>query len=114
MLLYCSLLLAQEPDLSKIPSAEGKIKAWTEYCEILRLNGNSAPDNFVKLSAGVDFADSTLLTGLDFFAIGDVVSVFFDLVGLLIPKFFVPFVSVLTSGRIFQNFSASSRVTRAR
>jgi hypothetical protein len=28
-------------------------------------------------------ADSTFLTGLDFFAIGDVVSVFFDLVGLL-------------------------------
>jgi hypothetical protein len=59
-------------------------------------------------------ADSTFLTGLDFFAIGDVVSVFFDLIGLFIPKFFVPFVGVLTSGRIFQNFSTSSFVTTSR
>ena len=62
----------------------------------------------MKFSAGVDLADFTFLTGLDFFAIGDVVTVFFNLVGLLRPKFFVPFVGVLTSGRIFQSFSASS------
>ena len=68
----------------------------------------------IKPPAGGDLADSTFLIGLDFFAIGDVVSVFFDLVGLLMPKFFVPFVEVLTSGRIFQNHFASSRVTRAR
>jgi hypothetical protein len=55
-----------------------------------------------------------IFTGVELFAIEDVVSVFFDLIGLLTPKFFVPFVGVLTSGRIFQNFSASSRVTRAR
>ena len=66
------------------------------------------------IDANLDFADSTFLTDFDFFAIGDVVSVFFDLAGLLIPKFFVPFVGVLTSGRIFQNFSASSRVTAGR
>ena len=53
--------------------------------------------NFGKSSEGVDLVDSTFLTGLDFFAIGDVVSVFFDLVGLLMPKFFVP-LGVLTSG----------------
>jgi hypothetical protein len=34
------------------------------------------------------FADSTFLVGLGLLAIGDVVSVFFDLVGLLIRKFF--------------------------
>jgi signal transduction histidine kinase len=45
----CSNLWAQEPDLSKIPSTDGKMKAWIEYCEALRLNGSSAPDNFKKL-----------------------------------------------------------------
>jgi hypothetical protein len=42
---------------------------------------------FVKFSSGVDLADFTFFTGVELFAIEDVVSVFFDLVGLLMPKF---------------------------
>ncbi len=41
--------LAQEPNLSKLPGADAKIKAWVAYCESLRLNNNGASDNFVKL-----------------------------------------------------------------
>jgi hypothetical protein len=68
---------------------------------------------FAKFSSGEDFADSTFVTGVELFATEDVASVFFDLIGLLTPKFFVPFGGVLTSGRIFQNRSASSRDRRA-
>jgi hypothetical protein len=43
--------------------------------------------NFVKFPSGVDLADSTFFTGVELLAIEDVVSVFFDLVGLLIRSF---------------------------
>jgi signal transduction histidine kinase len=47
--MFASGLWAQEPDLTKLPDQAGKIKAWIDYCESMRLNNNGAADNFVKL-----------------------------------------------------------------
>lgn len=40
---------AQEPDLSKLPAYDDKIKAWVDYCELLRLNNSGAKNNYVLL-----------------------------------------------------------------
>jgi signal transduction histidine kinase len=40
---------AQAPDLSKIKNDKDKIKAWVDYCNVLRLNKNGAKDNYVVL-----------------------------------------------------------------
>jgi len=40
---------AQEPDLSKIPAYDGKINAWVDYCESLRINSGNLKNNFVLL-----------------------------------------------------------------
>ncbi len=40
---------AQEPDLSKLPAYDDKIKAWVDYCELLRLNSSGAKNNYVLL-----------------------------------------------------------------
>lgn len=41
----------QAPDLSKIKDDKEKIKAWLNYCSVLRLNNTGTPDNYVKLQA---------------------------------------------------------------
>jgi signal transduction histidine kinase len=43
-------VLAQAPDLSKIPGYKEKITAWAAYCESLRLNSNGAKNNYVMLA----------------------------------------------------------------
>ena len=48
-IIYANNLLAQEPDLTRLPDQSSKIKAWIDYCESLRLNNNGASDNFIKL-----------------------------------------------------------------
>jgi signal transduction histidine kinase len=40
---------AQAPDLSKLPSYQDKIKAWTGYCDSLRMNGGGGMNNYVML-----------------------------------------------------------------
>ena len=41
----------QAPDLSKIKDDKEKVKAWLNYCSVLRLNNTGTPDNYVKLQA---------------------------------------------------------------
>ncbi len=41
--------ISQVPDLSKIKNDNEKVKAWLNYCSVLRLNTSGAPDNYVKL-----------------------------------------------------------------
>ena len=40
---------AQAPDLSKIKNDKEKIKAWIDYCSILRLNKSGAKNNYIVL-----------------------------------------------------------------
>ncbi|HEX4373535.1 MAG TPA: HAMP domain-containing sensor histidine kinase, partial [Puia sp.] len=40
---------AQEPDLSKLPNDNDKIKAWIDYCESLRLNSSGIKNNYAVL-----------------------------------------------------------------
>ncbi|MEP6951946.1 MAG: tetratricopeptide repeat-containing sensor histidine kinase [Ginsengibacter sp.] len=40
---------AQAPDLSKIKNAKEKIKAWIDYCSMLRLNKSGAKNNYIVL-----------------------------------------------------------------
>ncbi len=40
---------SQVPDLSKIKSDKEKVRAWLDYCSVLRLNKNEAKDNYVVL-----------------------------------------------------------------
>src|SRR5450432_4076854 len=42
-------LQAQAPDLSKIKNDKEKIKAWIDYCNVLRLNKNGANNNYILL-----------------------------------------------------------------
>ena len=49
LLCRSSIVRAQEPDLSKISGTNEKIKAWTAYCESLRINKNGGKNNFPVL-----------------------------------------------------------------
>lgn len=40
---------SQEPDLSKFKNDKEKVKAWLDYCSVLRLNKNGAQDNYIVL-----------------------------------------------------------------
>ena len=40
---------SQPPDLSKIKNDKDKVKAWLDYCSVLRLNKNGAKDNYIVL-----------------------------------------------------------------
>ncbi len=40
---------AQAPDLSKFKNNDDKIKAWLDYCAVLRLNKDGAKDNYIVL-----------------------------------------------------------------
>ncbi len=40
---------AQAPDLSRLPAYADKMKAWTGYCDSLRMNGGAAPNNYSLL-----------------------------------------------------------------
>src|SRR5450432_2587225 len=40
---------AQAPNLSKFKNDADKIKAWLDYCAVLRLNKNGAKDNYIVL-----------------------------------------------------------------
>lgn len=49
LILISSTGNAQAPDLSQFKSDEEKVKAWLDYCSVLRLNKNGAKDNYVAL-----------------------------------------------------------------
>jgi signal transduction histidine kinase len=40
---------SQAPDLSKFQTDKEKVKAWLNYCSVLRLNKNGAQDNYIVL-----------------------------------------------------------------
>ncbi|MDQ2752399.1 MAG: HAMP domain-containing histidine kinase [Bacteroidota bacterium] len=40
---------SQAPDLSKLNNANDKIKAWIDYCKVLRLNKDGAANNYILL-----------------------------------------------------------------
>ncbi|MEP6684195.1 MAG: HAMP domain-containing sensor histidine kinase [Parafilimonas sp.] len=40
---------SQAPDLSKFKTGKEKVKAWLDYCSVLRLNKNGAQDNYIVL-----------------------------------------------------------------
>ena len=47
--LPCARVMSQVPDLSKLHDNQEKIKAWLDYCAILRLNKDGNPNNYVVL-----------------------------------------------------------------